>query len=273
MDIYANYDKNAPSIGEAGLLHGRVNIESNDTHRTRIDNFIYSGDLIQLSCCNNSIPTYYGNDLSTIMMRPPGNQNALTKLRLTIKNKDQSDRSLIPLQYQNEVFIEFNPRGDFQSKRFAINQQSMISFDSGKQTFVLLNPSNQADACPIHLGDQLLIGIKNGNAIQSYLCVKSDNSIQLCNTVGEATPFNINSSIGCGPNWLYDQDTRGLNNQLSNFSDSLQIVDNGINNSSDQLKKQQDDFIKEFQQFNLKCHEQITRETKINETLKKQLSI
>ena len=123
MNIYANYDKNAPSIGESQLLHGHIDIESNDKHQIRIGKYIYSGDIIQLTCCNNSILTYYGNDLSSIMMTPINQQNMITKLRLIMKNKDKNDRALVPLKYLDET----NARS-FLSLFFMINLNLVIIF-------------------------------------------------------------------------------------------------------------------------------------------------
>jgi len=275
MSIYSNYDKNAPSIGERGLIHGYISVDRGDQHQTRITDIVYSRDLIELNCCNDMILTYYGNDLTNILMMPKDNQlskNLLTKVRLVSITENPKNRLLTPLTYQSDIFIEFNQANEPSSRRFDHNKQLHVSSGGQNDIFKIYNVSNPNDTDAIHLGDQIVIArsLKN-NDTNIYLVVNNDGTITTDGPANNATHFTINSSIGCGPNWFYDQDTRGLHGQKFSQSDLQEMAIEATQRLSGQLQKQQNQLTDEEEKFQLECDEKISREKRINDELKKEL--
>ena len=276
ISIYANYDVNAPSIGDAGLLHGQIQVHHHDKHRSRLSNIIYSGDLIQLICCNNSILTYYGNDLLMLQHNSQQSEkkNLLTKLRLIADNHNSNQRLLIPITYGQNVFMEFNILGDSQSRFIGYDQKLQVLPFQKSQLFRLYKASNLLDRGIIRIGDQIIIAItgcpQNQNNI--YLTVNNDYSIRTDGFYNQAIHFEITTNIGCGPNWIYDQDTRSLGDQqLTQLEHQKQVSEKRDKLSRD-LNNLQNNFLIEEKQFNSQCQEKIFRETKINDELKKQLA-
>ena len=278
MAIYSNYNKNAPSIGQSGLLHGQIKVNPNDYHSSRIAKFLYSKDIISLTCFNHSIPTYYGNDVAKILMVPAdqlGTQNVLTKLRFVYDNENPHQRLLSPLVYQRDLFIEFNSINEQPPKRFAHDPKLglYVASENNDDIFQIFNASNNNDHGPIQIGDKIIIGCSlKTSSDNAYLVVNSnDYSIKINGSLSEATKFTIASSIGCGPNWLYDQDTRELGGQSFSQSEVQDLSVEQEAQLSSQLQGQKSDLTSSSQQLQQQTDGTITKEQRTNDDLRKQL--
>lgn len=278
MNIYSNYDKNAPSIGERGLLYGYIGANVRDKHKSRINDFLYSRDLIQLGCCNDAIPVYYGGDVSNVLMMPKneliGKKNILTKMRFVLTNEDPSEMSLSPIRYHDDVLIEFNPPDDPESRRLSHNKKLQVSPLKNNDIFKIYSASDHNDKDIIHVGDKIIIArsVKDDKGKNKYLVVDNNYSVGTGGSLNDATQFTINGAIGCGPNWFYDQDTRELKGQQFSQSDVRDLAMESLDALTSKLKKQEADLTAEEKQFQQQCQEKISREQRINDQLKAELS-
>lgn len=269
ISIYANYDKNAPSIGEQQLLHGNIIVDRNDKHMTRVSNFIYSGDLIQLTTPAKGILTYYANDLYQVKMA--NNQeitpaeNQLSKLRLVRINANPLERTLSPIRYGDDLFIEFNVVNQPELVKWHHNQAINIKDTQGSDIFKLVNAQNQNSNEVVHSGDEILI-IKSVNSQikDIYLYVDKDFSIKTNGNPNQASHFIINTAIGCGPNWRYDQDTRNLKGQYFTQSD----IDELISDSTGVLMTKLQTAKNELNQMKQDCENKLNKEKNMNSSLK-----
>jgi hypothetical protein len=278
MLIYSNFNSKAPSIGECQLLHGKIVVNPGDFHQSRLANFLYSGDIINLSCCNGSIPTFYGNDVSNILMLPLsqiGKNNTLTKLRFVYDNLDPQNRLLAPLTYQRDVFIEFNSRDNQVPNRIANSKTLHVKKGNEEgDVFQIYNTSNPNDTGPLSRGDRILIArsLEDGNNNgQIYLAV-GQQSIQTDATADNATVFTIDSAIGCGPNWLYDQDTRGLAGEELSESEIQDLAVEASDKLTEKIDSQTQSISNDTSTSNANYQTKLTQEQNVNNTLRQQLN-
>ncbi len=239
-------------------------------HRTRIGHVLYSRDIVKLSCCKGAIPTYYGNDVTDIVMQTNKPNNVLTKFRFILTDEDPNQMDLTPIKYQDDVFMEYNVVDDPKSKRLSHNSTLNVK-PSTNHVFKIYNAVSPGLGGIIKLGDQVVIASSaKGNSSQKYLVVGADKRVKTDGTKDEATKFTIVSSLGCGPNWVHDQDTRGEYDLMTRGD----VQDQAISQAkglSEQLKKQEGDLSNEEKKYQLQCLGQVNKEKKINEQLRAEL--
>lgn len=240
---------------------------------TRISNFIYSGDLIQLTCCQKSMPTYYGNDLYNVLMAPLKkedlSQNKLSKLRLIKVNVNPANLTLIPIRYGDDLFIEFNITDEPESSKWNHEKRINIGKVKNNDIFKLISTVNKSSIDPVHIGDEILIASSiNGNTKNIYLSVEKDFTIKTDSSIDDATKFILNTNVGCGPNWRYDQDTRGLNGQSFSESDINELSIEGSNILLAKLQTHKE----ELNKIEKDCQDKLNKENVINQSLKNQLT-
>lgn len=277
MSIYVNYDKNAPSIGESGLLYGLVT-SSGDQHLSRISDIIYSRDIVQLLCCGDRVPAYYGKEYTNILMASPGQnqKNLMNKLRFVMITENPKNRALTPITYLSDIYIEFNPMNDPKELRLNISNTGNLSADGSNKDniFKICNANNLNDQSILRIGSQIVIakssyGEENN---MSYLSVDTNGQIKITDEQQNATQFIVTANTGCGPNWYYDQDVRGTDGKQFTTSDIRDMSIEAIDQLSLELKKQQDIFDNETKQYQSDCQTKINQEQRINDTMKQTLA-
>ena len=221
---------------------------------TRVGDFIYSRDLIDLTCCSGLVMTNQSGDDGAVVMRKSNTTSNLTKIRLAKISENPNSRYLEPVQYGKEIYLEFNHRKTGLTKKMNHNEYLNIKNDI-PSLFMLYKKSEPLSNDAIIIGDVVLIKSKKSG----YLSVNAQGYVSTESSSSDATKFTIKNSLGCGPTWFHDQDTRKLGGKYYSQSQVDEAVKEELNRLQNILEQKQRTADKLYQQTEQECEMKLNK--------------
>jgi len=214
------------TAAERGLVYGKVTVPPHAKHYDRQGNILYSGDLVSLDTNKGHLALL--GSYRWLTLNTGSEINQMNKMRFESVKHDNT--ALTPIRYNDALYLVYNDRHG-QTRKINHLHELNVNVSKKHTIFKLVNKAHPDSKDVVKIGDSVLISTDDGHIGYN----NSTKRLESGKKVAEATAFKVAVSLGCGPNWRFDQDTR--NTKLLNPLQVKQLSNQRVSELELQLQR------------------------------------